>query len=73
MIGKQAQSGESVNPMALTLHDMARLLSAAGERAITVAMLEADVAAGAPVNGDGTMNMVQYAAWLAREDGDMTG
>ena len=71
MSGKQAQTSDSVNPMALTLHDLARLLSAAGERAITTAMLEADVEAGAPVHADGTMNMVHYAAWLAGNDRDV--
>jgi hypothetical protein len=30
-------------------------------------MLEADIAAGAPANADGTMNLIHYAAWLARE------
>jgi len=33
-------------------------------------MLEADVAAGAPTNADGTINLVHYAAWLL---GDMHG
>ncbi len=68
MSNEAKQSGESpgsVNPLALTLPDLARLLSAVGERAVTVAMLEADLAAGAPVNPDGTVNMVNYAAWLA--------
>ena len=32
--------------------------------------LEADVAAGAPVNPDGTVSLVEYAAWLCREEGD---
>ena len=30
-------------------------------------MLRADLAAGAPTNPDGTINLVHYAAWLARE------
>jgi hypothetical protein len=30
-------------------------------------MLEADVAAGSPVNADGTMNLIHYSAWLAKE------
>jgi hypothetical protein len=29
-------------------------------------MLKADVAAGAPLNADGTLNLVSYAAWLVR-------
>lgn len=44
--------------------DMARLLSAAGGRTIDAQTVEADIAAGAPTNPDGTMNLVHYAAWL---------
>jgi hypothetical protein len=32
-------------------------------------MLEADRDAGAPVNGDGTLNLVHYCAWLVKEMG----
>jgi uncharacterized ferredoxin-like protein len=56
-----------MNPAALSLIDAARLLSAAGGQAVTVEMLEADVAAGAPMNANGTLNLVHYAAWLVRE------
>ncbi|MGD8453645.1 MAG: hypothetical protein PVJ57_17670 [Phycisphaerae bacterium] len=56
-----------LNPAALPLADAARLLSAAGGQAVTVEMLEADVAAGAPTNADGTLNLIRYAAWLVKE------
>ncbi|RMF84295.1 MAG: hypothetical protein D6744_03305, partial [Planctomycetota bacterium] len=56
-----------MNPMALTTVDAARLLSAAGGQRVTVEMLEADIAAGAPTNPDGTINLVHYAAWLVKE------
>jgi len=46
---------------------LARILSALGTRSVTVEMLEADVAAGAPTNADGTINLVHYAAWLLKE------
>jgi hypothetical protein len=59
----------ALNPAALALSDAARVLSAAAGAAIDAAMLEADVAAGAPVNADGTLNLVHYAAWLVREMG----
>jgi len=52
---------------ALTAPQAAKVLSAAGGRRITEAMLRADIAAGAPVNADGTLNLVHYAAWLVRE------
>lgn len=62
-----ADEGPKLNPTALPLADAARLLSAVGGQAVTVAMLEADVAAGAPANADGTLNVASYAAWLVKE------
>ena len=59
----------SLNPTSLTVVDAARLLTRAGGQAVAVEMLEIDVAAGAPVNADGTINLVHYAAWLVREMG----
>jgi hypothetical protein len=32
-------------------------------------MLRDDVAAGAPTNADGTINLVHFAAWLVKEMG----
>ena len=52
---------------ALTPAQAARILAAAGKRRITEAMVKADVEAGAPTNADGTLNLVHYTAWLARE------
>ena len=52
---------------ALTLAQVAKVLSAAGNRRITEDMLRADIDAGAPVSADGTINLVHYAAWLVRE------
>ena len=59
-----------LNPQALRLADLARVLSASGPSLVTVEMLQADVASGAPTNADGTLNLVHYAAWLVKE---MTG
>ena len=65
-----AESGNSaLNPQALALSDAARVFSAAAGATIDIAMLEADIVAGAPVNPDGTLNLVHYAAWLLREMG----
>jgi hypothetical protein len=55
------------SPAALGLEDAARLLTAAGGQRVRVEMLAADVAAGAPTNADGSLNLVHYAAWLVRE------
>jgi len=52
---------------ALTATQVAKVLSAAGGRRITEEMIHADIDAGAPVNPDGTLNLVHYTAWLAKE------
>jgi hypothetical protein len=57
----------TLNPNALSLANAAALLTRAGASPVTVEMLEADLAAGAPANPEGTLNLVHYAAWLARE------
>jgi hypothetical protein len=57
----------TLNPTSLPVADAARLLAHASGQAVTAAMIEADLAAGAPVNADGTINLVHYAAWLVKE------
>lgn len=59
---------ETLNPTSLPLADAARLLTRVGGQPITVAMLEADHAAGAPQNSDGSLNLIHYAAWLVKEN-----
>ncbi len=66
---RETKPAGGLNPNALALADAARLLARAGGQAVTVEMLQADVAAGAPTNADGTINLVHYAAWLVREMG----
>ena len=56
-----------LNPTALPLDDAARVLSAAGGTRVTAEMIQADVDAGAPTNADGSINLVQFAAWLVKE------
>jgi hypothetical protein len=60
-------SAETPKITALTPAQAARVLAAAGNRLITEAMVSADIDAGAPTNADGTINLVHYTAWLARE------
>jgi hypothetical protein len=62
-------SRKPINPAALALADAARLLAKVGGPSITESMLREDIAAGAPTNADGTMNLVHYAAWLVKEMG----
>jgi len=56
-----------VNPLALSIEEVARLLSAAGGRKVTPEQVQADIDAGAPVGAGGRVNLVHYAAWLVRE------
>jgi len=58
------------NPAALPLTDAARLLARLSRQPITPEMLAADQSKGAPRNADGTVNLVNYAAWLVKEGSD---
>lgn len=60
---------EKVDPARLTVEQAAKVLSAAYREKIDVETLKADLDAGAPVNLDGTLNLVNYSAWLAKEMG----
>jgi len=55
-----------LDPAALVVADLAALLTKAGGIRVDVAWIEADLAAGAPTNADGTVNLMHYTAWLAR-------
>lgn len=59
----------SLNPAALSIADAALLLTKVGGQPVTASMIEADRAASAPANADGTINLVHYAAWLLKEAG----
>jgi len=63
----QNEPKPNLSPTSLPVADFVRLLARVGGHAVTAAMIEADLAAGAPANGDGTINLVHYAAWLAKE------
>ncbi|MFN5660527.1 MAG: hypothetical protein ACK48N_00370, partial [Planctomyces sp.] len=56
-----------LNPAAMPVADAARVLTRLGGKPVTDAMLRADIDAGAPVNADGSLNLVHYAAWLVKE------
>jgi hypothetical protein len=58
---------QPMNPQALRLEDLARILTASGPKPVTVEMLQADIDSGAPVNPNGTVNLVNFAAWLVKE------
>lgn len=58
---------KTIDPAALTPGDAARLLTKAGGRLVTEATVRRDVDDGAPTNADGTLNLVNYTAWLVSE------
>lgn len=55
------------SPASLDIDDVVRLLRASGSRYASVERVRADIDAGAPTNVDGTVNLVHYGAWLARQ------
>lgn len=63
----QSPAGGTLNPNALSVANAARLLTKASGERVTEEMIQADLAAGAPANRDGSINLVHYAAWLVKE------
>ncbi len=61
--------GNQVDPARLTIEQAAKLLSAAFRERIEIETLQSDLDDGAPTNTDGTINLVHYAAWQAKELG----
>jgi len=59
---------KSIDPKALQISDAAVLLQKLGGK-VSEDDVREDVAEGAPTNGDGTLNLVHYAAWLLKEMG----
>ena len=55
---------------AMQKETLVEALRRSGSRTMTLERLEADIAAGAPVNADGTMNVVAYAAWILKGESD---
>ncbi len=62
-----SQGMSRLSPAALPVADAAHVLTRLGAKAVTEAMLRDDIAAGAPTNADGSINLVHYAAWLVKE------
>ena len=61
------QGMSRLNPAAMPVADAARVLTRLGGKPVTEAMIRADIDEGAPVNADGSVNLVHYAAWLVKE------
>ena len=56
----------SLKLTALQPEMLVNILKQAGSRQISAEKLAADFAAGAPKNEDGTVNLVEFAAWLVK-------
>ena len=56
----------SLKLTALQPEMLVNILKQAGSRLISAEKLAADFAAGAPKNEDGTVNLVEFAAWLVK-------
>ena len=54
----------------ITKENFVTAMRRSGSRTLTLERLEADIAAGAPVNADRTINILKYVAWIAKELGD---
>lgn len=55
---------------AIKKETLVEALRRSGSRTISLERLEADIAAGAPVNADGTINAVAYSAWILKGERD---
>ena len=56
-----------LNSTALPIPDLVKIMRNAGSRYVSEDAIRKDINSGAPVNPDGTMNLVHYAAWLIKE------
>ena len=56
----------SLKLTALQPEMLVSFLKGAGSRLITAELLAADFAAGAPRNEDGTINLVEFGAWVVK-------
>jgi hypothetical protein len=58
----------SLKITALQRSTLVKILKQAGSRLITEESIAEDIASGAPQNEDGTINLIEYAAWLVKGD-----
>ena len=64
-----SEGNNQVDPSRLSLEQASKLLSAAYRERIDVVKIQEDIDAGAPANPDGTLNLVNYSAWQAKDLG----
>jgi argininosuccinate synthase len=64
-----SEGSGKIDPTRMSVEQAAKLLSAAYRERIEPEKIQLDLQTGAPVNVDGTINLVHYSAWQARELG----
>jgi hypothetical protein len=64
-----SDSNNPIDPTRLSVEQAAKLLSAAYRERIEADKIQLDLQNGAPVNADGTINLMHYGAWQAKEMG----
>ncbi|XZE33691.1 hypothetical protein SH501x_004486 [Pirellulaceae bacterium SH501] len=64
-----SEEKQPVDPTRLSIEQAAKLLSAAYRERIDAEKIRKDLQDGAPLNVDGTINLVHYGAWQAKEMG----
>jgi transcriptional/translational regulatory protein YebC/TACO1 len=60
-------SRDALDPTAMTVAQLAELLTKAAKQKVTAEAIEKDIASGSPTNGDGTIHIVNYTAWLVAQ------
>jgi hypothetical protein len=63
-------SSNQLRITALSIFDLVKLLKRSGSRTVSEETVREDVESGAPVNPDGTFNLIKYAAYLAKDTDD---
>lgn len=61
-------SVNSIKITAISQDKLLEVLRKSGVKSITKENIQADIAAGLPVNVDGTINVIEYIAWLVRSE-----
>ena len=57
----------TVNPLALPAGDAIRMLRRSGCLQMSDETLQRLIDGGLPLNADGTLNIIEYTAWLVKE------
>ena len=58
---------EPLKMTAIQQDQLLEILRKSGSREVSAETITADIASGAPVAEDGTINMIEYASWLLKE------